>query len=177
MEIGYARSVAFTVVGDPKPQGSITAVVVAVVPAPKSRVRCPRCKTPLRGIVNMISDNPGTKHWRDLVATGARVVMDGQRVMTGAVTVHLDVAIARPASHYRTGRFAHLLRDDSRREPTGPKDGDLDKIARSTGDAMTGVVYADDCLVVEYGRLRMYWAGEKRDGLELPGARIIVTET
>lgn len=43
----------------------------------------------------------------------------------------------RPKSHYRTGRNAHLLRDNAPIFVTGHSQGDIDKLFRSTFDAIT----------------------------------------
>ena len=77
----------------------------------------------------------------------------------------------RPKSHYRTGRNAHLLRDDA---PTRPATiPDLSKLARSTEDALKDAgVIRDDSLIVEYRRLAKVYAGEDPDALSTPGVLV-----
>jgi Holliday junction resolvase RusA-like endonuclease len=101
--------------------------------------------------------------------------------MHGPLVGSMDFAVSRPKTHYRTGRFAHLLRDDSPPEPDVKPD--LSKLLRAAEDAMTGIVWADDCQITEYARqgdvpaLRMHYAGEKTDGLDRPGVRIVVSQS
>src|SRR5690606_25696178 len=86
--------------------------------------------------------------------------------------------LARPRSHYRTGRNAHLLRDSAPARPTGAPD--LSKLARATEDALTEAgVWKDDAAVVEYRRLAKVYPGSDPDALDQPGVliRIHLLET
>ena len=57
-----------------------------------------------------------------------------------------DVFIDRPRHHFRTGPYMHMLRDGAPAYPY--KRPDLDKLLRSTMDAMTCAgVWRDDALV------------------------------
>lgn len=89
--------------------------------------------------------------------------------------VHLRMVFSfpRPKSHYRTGRNSHLLRPGAPSRPSGKPD--LDKLARSTCDALsTAAIVRDDARVVEFDRLAKVWCGEDREALDTPGARIVV---
>ena len=93
--------------------------------------------------------------WRAAVAAQARKTMAGRPALTGAVSV---------------GLVLYLNRGKSVRRPFpavgGAGSGDLDKLARAVGDALTTAgVYADDSLVVNYHRLSKLYAG----GPYLPG--------
>lgn len=67
---------------------------------------------------------------------------------TVPVRVELRFYLARPKSHYRTGRNAHLLRDSAPALPIQRQD--IDKLCRSCLDALTSAgVWADDDQVVE----------------------------
>ena len=72
------------------------------------------------------------------------------------VPVRVDALFVfpRPKSHYRTGRYADLLREDA---PvwcaTKP---DADKLARAIGDALSGVLLRDDNLIVEWKIRKVY---------------------
>ena len=77
----------------------------------------------------------------------------------------------RPKNHFRTGRNSHLLRDAAPARPAGYPD--LDKLARSTGDALKSAgVLKDDGRIAEYRRLAKVWAGEDPDALDSPGVVI-----
>ena len=89
--------------------------------------------------------------WRSDVkaAAEAAAITQGVPTFTGPVMVHINFYFARPKSHYRTGRNAHILRDDAPEWVTSRAAGDLDKLMRSTFDALTASgVIADDSLIV-----------------------------
>ena len=61
--------------------------------------------------------------------------------------VHLMIAfyMPRPKSHYRSGQFSHLLKEDA---PTLHKSRpDVDNLLKLVMDAATGVLWKDDALV------------------------------
>ncbi len=122
-----------------------------------------------RGI--MVESSKHVKPWRDAVRSDAVETMAGAAPLDGPVQVDMVFTFVRPKSHYRTGRNAHLLRDDA---PTRPATiPDLSKLARSTEDALKDAgVIRDDALIVEYRRLAKVFAGEDRDALGSPGVLI-----
>jgi crossover junction endodeoxyribonuclease RusA len=129
--------VAFTVMGEPQPQGSKTVI--------QQKGRRPR----------MIEDNPDTAPWRERVERAAReaMTMHGDEgtswfapPLTGAVELRVVFVFRRPAGHYGTGRNAGRLKPSSplyvRTRP------DVDKLLRAIGDALSGTVCRDDAQVV-----------------------------
>jgi Holliday junction resolvase RusA-like endonuclease len=134
--VPVAPAVTITVRGLPAPQGS------------KRHVG--------RGI--MIESSKHVKPWRqDVKYAALEAIGDEWQLLDGPLLVAMTFAFARPKSHYRTGRNAHLLRDNAPTRPTGVPD--LSKLVRSTEDALTGVVWVDDSRVVEYARLGKFYAG------------------
>lgn len=119
----------------------------------------------------MIESSKKVKPWREAVRSTSADHMGYAPSFDGPLLVDMVFTFLRPKSHYRTGRNAHLLRDDA---PTRPKSKpDLSKLARSTEDALTDAgVYRDDALIVEYGRLAKVWANEDPDALDSPGVVI-----
>jgi Holliday junction resolvase RusA-like endonuclease len=115
-----------------------------------------------RGI--MVESSKHVKPWRDAVRSDAALQMSGEAPLDEAVELDMVFTFTRPKSHYRTGKNAHLLRDDAPKRPgTIP---DLSKLARSTEDALKDAgVIRDDSLIVEYRRLAKVYAGEDRDAL------------
>jgi len=122
------------VVGTPAPQGS---------------------KRPVRmgkgGRIGLVESSKAVAPWREAVRG------ETQRVILGVagpwppysepVAVYLSFFMARPAGHYRTGRYADQVRDSAPRYPG--KYPDLDKLIRSTLDGLvTGRALTDDGLVV-----------------------------
>ena len=75
--------------------------------------------------------------------------MFAKRAMEGSapirdigLNVKMTFYVPRPKGHYKTGKNADVLRDNA---PTFPlKKPDVLKLARSTEDAMTGIVWDDD---------------------------------
>lgn len=157
-----ADELVFRVVGTPAPQGS------------KRHVG--------RGV--MVESSTKVKPWREAVVAA---VMNSYQVHAdhngdpkvdyypfGSEPVAVDVifAFARPKHHYRTGRNAHLLRDTAPSfVATKP---DLDKLLRSTLDALTlaGVV-RDDAQVAMVIASKVYLGGRMPE-LKVPGALIII---
>jgi len=93
---------------------------------------------------------------------------EGLDPFEGPLCVTLIYFLARPQSHYRRGKFAHLLKDDAPIAPATRPDGD--KLQRSTWDAIKmGGGYLDDGQVVE-------WPGGKyyNDEGEEPGVEITI---
>jgi len=77
--------------------------------------------------------------------------------LTGAVVLDLVYVFERPKSHYRTGRYSHLLKDNA------PKyhiiKPDRDNLEKLTKDAMTTAgVWKDDCQVVAGSTSKRYGA-------------------
>lgn len=111
------------------------------------------------------------KPWRNLIRAAAAAAISAPH--TGPVRIEVTITLARPAAHYRTGKYAHLLRDDAPAAPFGANTGDWDHYGRAVSDALTGAAYVDDCQVVD-GSVTKVYAGEGVDALDQPGAVIRV---
>lgn len=144
-------------------------VIVRGIPAPQGSKKAFHHKQSGKIITQEMSKR--VKPWREAVVSASVEARNGAAALDGPVHVEMVFTAVRPKSHYRTGRNAHLLRDDAPTQPmTAP---DLSKLARSTEDALkTAGVYRDDALIAEYRRLAKVWAGEDRDALDSPGAVI-----
>ena len=119
----------------------------------------------------LIESSKKVKPWRAAIDKAAREAMakvDLTQPITDPVHVAVTFYFTRPASHWRTGRNAHLLRDNAPADPTGRGVGDVDKLARAVRDALTTAgLIADDSLVVRR-EARKAWA------LDEQGAAITV---
>ena len=114
--------------------------------------------------------------WRDAVRTSAVAEMAKAECprFVGAVRVSMVFYFDRPRSHYRTGKWSHVLRDDA---PSAPATiPDLSKLIRSTEDALTDAgVWEDDARVIEYTAFKMYTVTQSNTGVfTAPGAAIRV---
>jgi crossover junction endodeoxyribonuclease RusA len=124
----------------------------------------------------MVESSKKVKPWRSDVkaaaehATGAVAHFDPWRPYNEPVHVTLEFRFPRPKAHYRTGRNAHLLKDDAPTFVTSRACGDADKLARSTLDALVAAgVLADDSYVARLVVEKTYCG----DG-ELRGATVMV---
>lgn len=122
----------------------------------------------------MVESSQRVKPWREAVKQAALDAGAGhgpEGTLTGPVALEVTFTLPRPKAHYRTGRNAHLLRDNA---PTRPdRLPDLDKLLRSTMDALTAAgVWVDDAQVVGINARKVY--PDHLDALEHPGAAIRV---
>lgn len=126
-----------------------------------------------RGV--MVESSKHVKPWRAAVTAAAvdEVKRLGRiHLIDGPIAAEMIFTFTRPRGHYRTGKNSHLLREGMPPQP--PVMPDLSKLARSTEDALTKVLWTDDARIVEYRRLAKVYVGEDVDALSSPGARIRV---
>jgi Holliday junction resolvase RusA-like endonuclease len=131
----------FSVLGQPVPQGSKRAFGRNVVEIADARLRS----------------------WRQDIAVVANEAMAGTPPTTRPVLIQLDFHFDRPKGHYGTGRNAGNVRPTAPVAP-GVKP-DLDKLVRAALDALTGVVFKDDALVVSLVAAKIYVTSDTRPGL------------
>lgn len=162
-----------TVLGKCEPQGSATAFVPLKDGYPIARGgRLPDGRYRNGSVVvNVTSDNPNLKKWRTAVANAARRKWDVRPPIEDE-SLHVEACffLKRPENHWRSGRFAHLLKDDAPATPTTIPD--VDKLLRAILDALTGIIYRDDGLVTSAPPEKRYAVpSEANDGR---GVRIMV---
>jgi Holliday junction resolvase RusA-like endonuclease len=138
--------IEFTVYGKPQPQGSTRAFT------PKGWSR------PI-----ITTDNAKLKPWRQQIADTALTLGRIKYEKETPVAVTLNFYFAKPASTSKKRLFPIVKPD-------------IDKIARSFLDAITGVLITDDSQVVALFAVKHYDAVERVDvkiaavGLEIPQA-------
>jgi Holliday junction resolvase RusA-like endonuclease len=163
MEADPVNAITITVYGVPAPQGSKTGFAI---------IR----NGEYTGGVALAESSKKVKPWRAAVTAAAREVIDGIRgglvwhPLDGPLEAVMVFTLARPRSHYGTGRNAGVLREGAPARPTGYPDAS--KLVRSTEDALTDArLWADDARVVEYTRIAKLYAGDL-GALTSPGAFI-----
>lgn len=145
-------------------------LVVYGTPAPQGSKRFLGVKGG-RGI--LVESSKKVKPWREAVKYDALAARHGAPPIDEPIYVRMVFTFQRPASHYRTGKNADLLRSGVPHRPCGAPD--LSKLARSTEDALTDAgVWRDDARVVEYERLAKVYVGEDPEALDAPGVKIII---
>jgi len=86
--------------------------------------------------------NPEAKDWKRTVQAFAQQAMEGQRLADGPLKVNMTFYLSRPQGHYGT----RGLRPSAPAFPAVKPD--VLKLARSTEDALTGIVWVDDARIV-----------------------------
>jgi Holliday junction resolvase RusA-like endonuclease len=135
--------VEFAVRGKPEPRGSKQPYVVYKNRATKEPAR----REDGSIIVNMTDDNVESQAWMAKVAAAGRVAWKHQAPLEEvAVEVALVFFVYRPGDQHGTGRNERFVKDHAPARPR--KKPDLDKLARGTLDALSGVIWKDDNLIV-----------------------------
>lgn len=150
------------------------SIEVLGTPAPKGSARA-FYKAGMKRAVIVKDNSERQKSWDAAVRSAAREVLDrvfGKVDAPPFVGVPVAVEIAflmmRPASHYGTGKRAGQLKPNAPSCPSTKPD--IDKLARTTLDALTGIMFDDDGRIARLELVKAY----ARPGEE--GARITVRE-
>jgi Holliday junction resolvase RusA-like endonuclease len=157
--VGEEVIIQFYIDGDPIPKGSTRSFSIARGTGDK---RVYTGKT-----VNMASNSDKLRPWESRVRDMAKQAMasEGLSVTSGPVAVNALFCFRRPASHFRSGKNAHLLKDTAPRKHTNKPD--LDKLMRAILDGMANVVYLDDSQVcaheVDKVGPRKAWLADRND--------------
>lgn len=112
----------------------------------------------------MVESSKKVRPWRAAVTAEAAQ----HEPVHGPVYIKVEFYLPRPRGHYRTGRNAHLLRASA--PPHHAVKPDLDKLVRSTLDALTDAGLIDDDARVYSLTARKRYA----DDAERPGALITI---
>jgi hypothetical protein len=162
-EAGETRPVLeIHVFGQPAPQGSKSAF-----------------RNQHTGRIQQVESSKKVKPWREAVKHAALDVIgthegtgDPFAILGEPLFVYSVYSFVRPTTHYRTGRNAHMLRDQAPAFPISKNKNDLEKLDRSTRDALTDAgVWTDDSLVVHHDSWKVF-AREHVDALPVAGAVI-----
>lgn len=132
------ESLSFVVLGEPTPEGSTRAYYIKA----------------LDRTVTTHQNKKGLEAWRNRVATEAQRALEGREWKcdsASAYTVNVDFVLSRPAS----------VPEHRRIHPTVKPD--IDKLVRAINDALTSILFADDCQVVSMTMTKDY-SDERRAG-------------
>jgi Holliday junction resolvase RusA-like endonuclease len=144
--------IQFTVYGRPQPRGSKNAVLI-----PKRGGGWVTDKSG-RPITAAKDSNPKSGDWMNSVRAAAAEVFTGE-LITGPVRVSFVFYFARPKCHYGSGKNSAKPKDSAPVEHI--QKPDLSKLVRCAEDALTGVVWRDDCQVVEYFGTGKHWTADQ----------------
>jgi Holliday junction resolvase RusA-like endonuclease len=137
-------SITFTVIGLPAPQGS------------KRHIG--------KGI--MVESSKNVKPWRQDVKFAALDQKPADWDTSSPMSLSVVFRFQRPTSHFKKNG----LSSTAPLHCISARNGDLDKLVRSTNDALTGVLFDDDKLVIHINATKRFCVqGEQ------PGAIITLT--
>ncbi|MDW5563539.1 MAG: RusA family crossover junction endodeoxyribonuclease [Methanomassiliicoccus sp.] len=132
------ETLSFVVLGEPTPEGSTRAYYIKA----------------LDRTVTTHQNKKGLQAWRNRVATEAQRALDGREWKCdpcSAYSVSVDFVLSRPPS----------VPEHRRLHPTVKPD--IDKLVRAINDALTGILFSDDCQVVAMSMSKDY-CDERRAG-------------
>lgn len=116
----------------------------------------------------VVDAGKGNAAWKKLVAAECLRQMNanGWEIIRKpkAILVNVLFLKARPKSHYRTGKYAGLLKASAPEDHTYTPDAT--KLWRSTEDAMTGIVWEDDAQITRQC-VEKEWANLDEDFTEI----------
>lgn len=121
-------TVTFTVLGRPAPGGSKQPFI--------DRAGRPRVR----------EDAKRGKPWRDSVAAAAVEAMRGREPKSGPLMLDVTFYVARPSTHFGSGRNRERVRPSAPYFPAVRPD--VTKLVRALEDALTHIVWRDDAQVV-----------------------------
>ena len=134
-------NVSFFVPGIPRPGGSKRPFLI------RNKAGFPVMKNGHPIIVVTDASGKKGKDWRGDVRAAAQAVYKDLPVEKTPVHIRVEFYFPRPKSHFRTGKNAGVLRDDAPRNHL--QDPDATKLLRSIEDALSGILWKDDNIIVE----------------------------
>jgi Holliday junction resolvase RusA-like endonuclease len=79
---------------------------------------------------------------------------DDFQIFTGPVILHIDCRLRRPKSHYRAGKYSHLIKPSAPLFPQ--KTPDWDNLGKFVSDCFNKLIYEDDKQVIDARVQRFY---------------------
>lgn len=161
------------VAGEPAPGGSKTALPI---PMRRRPCGCPQYLHKGKRLVlryvdaggsrknkttGKVSVGKGNHDWKKLVARAATARMESEP-FTGPLRVVLTFYARRPMGHHVAGDRSRPLKLDAPARPTTKPD--VLKLARSTEDALSKIVWVDDAQNVELVARKFYAAASEPTG-------------
>jgi len=149
----------------------MTMIRVHGTPAPQGSKRAFAHKATGK-IVVMEQMADKVKSWRQAVIDAADSARAGDlpafKAIDGPVMLTVTFWLPRPAGHYGTGRNAGQVRNSAPRFPWGNKRNDLDKLLRSTMDALTAAgCWTDDSQVICCSAAKYYAPAGRPPGADI----------
>ena len=109
--------------------------------------------------------NPNAKPWQQTVSAAAADAIAPGPLLRGPVAVELVFCFKRPKGHYGTGRNAGAVRAFAPQWMTTMPD--IDKLARTALDGLTGALIGDDAQVCDLSLVKCYSEPERLEVIVL----------
>ncbi len=135
----------------------------AGVPVPQPR---PRVSTRGGFARAYVPSKHAVHEWRQAVTEAFHGPVVGPYTAR-ACGVDIAVFLPRPKSHFRTGRFGHLVKDAAPRHPCARGTGDGDNYAKAVLDALEGQAFGDDSQVCDLTVRKRYATEESPPGVRV----------
>jgi len=145
-----------TALRESRPLAPVFTLTVYGTPAPAGSKRALPLGGKLGGRAIVVDANTRAKPWKNQIAQAAGEKMAGRELIRLPMHVNFTFWVRRPKAHYN-GKGE--LRAKAPQNPS--KKPDLLKLARAVEDALSGVVYADDALIVSEFLVKRYGAPER----------------
>ncbi len=113
----------------------------------------------------MINYDPSIKDKNKIKLLSTKYIP--KKILIKPVLMEIKFYITRPKSHYRTGKYKHLLKNSAPKYHTSTPD--LSNLVKLIEDAYNGFLYKDDSQIIETRAIKLYTEGE-------PSIKIIVEE-
>lgn len=131
--MSHPRTVSFVVPGNPQAKGD---------------------KVHGTGKIPRERDAGRKERWRERAAIVARDARGARPLFDEPVRVRMVVMVLRPKTHFVAGRQDRGLKPSAPRWPASAPD--LDKLQRSIGDALQGVLWRDDSQISTWLSMRRF---------------------
>ena len=85
-------------------------------------------------------------------------VFKPKKPIEGAIKLTLGFFFSHPKSHYRTGKYSHILKDNFSKNRFMDKKPDLDNLIKLVADSLQPGFYKDDRQIVMVNAKKLYCA-------------------
>ena len=150
-------SLTIDAMGTPRPAGSKTAFPVRkgdgslVLKTAFSK----RYRRKISIPIFTIADSSDNAEWKADVARGGRLAMEGRAPYSVPLRASFRFRVLRPQDQHEGNDRSRPVREQYRTaHPAGPPD--TTKLIRCAEDALTGIVWADDALIVRQSGSKVY---------------------
>ena len=101
--------------------------------------------------------------WRNIVAVASRLAYSGEPIGRCPIELEMCFLLVRPQRHFRKSRGVDILREDAPKHHL--QKPDAMKMGRAVEDALTGIMWIDDCCNVSVTARKGWVLNEDEQGV------------